>query len=307
MPLLTVLMPTYNAMPYLPEAVRSVLGQTLRDFTFLIIDDGSTDGSGEYLEQLADRRVRVVRAARRGLGAVLNHGVGLCETEFLSRMDADDLSLPPRFDRQWAFLQQHPEVGMVGSQFGYFGGERRLLPSPSLPCDHDEIVEQTLKGNLAIVHGTLMFRTSVLRAAGGYRLAGMGEDWDMFLRMGEAARLANLGEILYLYRLHRDNCDLNRFVDLQIGIEYACHCAAVRRIGEREPTPEEFRQRQRTRPRLVKLLKLIDAYALTQYRLALVDVAERRMLGGYARLLYSAICAPARTLARFGRILRHWR
>ena len=300
-------MPAYNAMPYLPEAVRSILDQTVRDFTFLIIDDGSTDATGAYLEQLTDPRVRVVRAARRGLGAALNHGVDLCETEFLARMDADDVSLPLRFDRQQAFLRQHPEVGMVGSQFGYFGGDRRSVLSPSLPGDHDEIVEQTLKGNLAIAHGTLMFRTSVLRAVGGYRVAGMGEDWDMFLRMAEARRLANLNEILYLYRLHRDNCDLKRFVDLRIGIDYACHCAAARRIGEREPTPEEFLQHQRTRPRLAQMLKLIDAYALAQYRLALVEVAERRMLRGCTRLLYSAVCAPVRTFARFRRIFRHWR
>ena len=174
MPALTVVMSTHNAMPYLPAAIRSICAQTFRDFTFLIIDDGSTDGTNDLLAQLSDPRIRVIRTPHRGVGVALNQGLALCETEFLACMDADDLALPERFERQLSFLRQNPEVGMVGCQFSYFSAPGTRVFSPFLPCDHDGIMRETLGRRLAIAHATLMFRTLVLRAVGGYRVRGHG-------------------------------------------------------------------------------------------------------------------------------------
>ena len=135
----------------------------------------------------------------------------------------------------------------------------------------------------------------------------MGHDWDVFLRMGEAARVANLPEVLYLYRMHRGNSDLSRFMEVRIGVDYACHCAAARRAGRPEPSHEEFRRRQQARSWLMRLPELIDAYAMSQYRTALVEMTERRLIKGYGRLIWSAACSPARTGARLRRMLRQWR
>jgi hypothetical protein len=193
---------------------------------------------------------------------------------------------------------------MVGAQFRYIGANGREIPSPVLPCGHDEIMRELLHGRHAIVHPTLTLRTSVVRAVGGYRIAGMGgEEWDLFLRMGERSRIQNLGEVLYLYRAHLGNGGTARFLNLNIGIDWACHCAAERKVGRREPTLEEFRHSREARRPVARLLEVIDAHALAQYRRALVDLAERHWISGYARLLWSAACSPGRSLGRLKRLL----
>src|SRR5271154_5570363 len=107
---LTVMMPVYNAMPYLPAAVNSILGQSLQDFKFQIIDDGSTDGSREYLEGLRDTRIRLDSQHHSGLQSVLNRSLELVETCLYARMDADDVAHPERLAIQCAFMRGHPEV-----------------------------------------------------------------------------------------------------------------------------------------------------------------------------------------------------
>ena len=88
----SILMAVCNGMPYLPEAVDSIRRQTLAQWTFVIVDDGSTDGSAQYLDGLDDSRIRVLHTPNRGLGAALNRGLALCHTEFVARMDCDDVA-----------------------------------------------------------------------------------------------------------------------------------------------------------------------------------------------------------------------
>ena len=123
---LTVALPVYNGMPYLVPAVESILSQTLQDFRFLIIDDGSIDGSADYLDSLDDPRVTVIHQENRGLGATLNRAIELCDTEYLARMDADDVSHPDRLERQLLHMESHPDIGLLGSQIEFVVGERRF-------------------------------------------------------------------------------------------------------------------------------------------------------------------------------------
>jgi glycosyltransferase involved in cell wall biosynthesis len=300
----TVVLPTYNGMPFLPQAVRSILDQSLADLKLLIIDDGSSDGTGEYLGRLDDPRIEVVRGAHRGLGAVLNHGLDLCTTEFLARMDADDLSWPRRLERQLAFLRSRPEVGMLGSQVEYIAGNQKRVLSPSIPCDHAGIMAALKKGDFAMAHGAVVFRTAVLRRIGGYRIKEMaGEEWDVFLRMGEVAQVANHEQVLYAYRVHRHNSDVRRLVKLGIGIRYACHCAALREHARAEPTLEEFREAWRSRPWWARMMVVLDSYALTQYRMALVSLADDRRIRGCLRLGWAGLFSPRRTLVRLRRMI----
>src|SRR2546423_279818 len=113
--ILTVTLPVYNAMPYLQAAVESILGQTYSDFEFLIIDDGSSDGSADYLRSLRDPRVRLSVRENRGLGATLNELFRNSRTEYVARMDADDICEPRRLEKQMAFLRDHGNVVMLGT------------------------------------------------------------------------------------------------------------------------------------------------------------------------------------------------
>ena len=170
-----------------------------------------TTARQNYLESLTNSRIVVIRDSHRGLGAVLNRGLELCQSEFLARMDADDLSWPRRLEQQLTFLHRRPDVGMLGTQFEYIAGHRKPVLSPSLPCDHATIMGELLQGNLAMVHALAAFRTAALRQIGGYRILGMGEDWDIFPPFGRGGTLAN-HQPFYSYRLHRGNSDINRFV-----------------------------------------------------------------------------------------------
>ena len=252
MPEVTVLMPVYNGMPFLPEAVDSILNQTLRDFTFLIINDGSTDGSEEYLNRLDDPRVQIVLQPNQGVGAAM------CKTEFIARMESDDVSLPSRLKAQLSFLHRHREVGLAGTRFAYLGVSGRRGFSPPAPYDHSTMYADLIQGRQALCHPSIMCRTSILKAVGGYRIESSGEDYDMFLRMGEAAKLANLNEVLYLYRLNPASISVIQLVEIRGKYGYACHCARRRSEGRPEVTFDEFAAEQRARPFRQRAVESMD-------------------------------------------------
>lgn len=302
---LTVLMPAYNAGPFLVDAVRSVLAQDLGDFRLLLLDDGSTDGAVEQLATLNDQRIVVSRSATNlGLGATLSRGLEECETEYFARMDADDIIAPSRFRLQLAFLRRNGDVGMVGTQFHYFGKAGAKVHSPRMPLAHDDIFRGLQRRELTLIHGSLMGRVDTLRAAGGYRVRGMGEDWDMFLRVGEAARLANLPDDLYAWRLHGGNARVAHLMEQQLGIRYACDCAERRARGLPEPEFDPFARAQQNAPMTTKVSRYVDAFSLAQYRIALTSISNGDALRGYARLAFAAACSPARLVRRIGRLLR---
>src|SRR5437867_1168505 len=123
-PVLTVLMPVYNASKHLREAIESILGQTFTDFEFLIIDDGSTDNSIEIIRSYNDPRIRfLVNEHNLGISATLNKGIELSSTELIARMDADDLSYPDRLQQQYDYFQQYPETVMLSTSVRIIGAD----------------------------------------------------------------------------------------------------------------------------------------------------------------------------------------
>jgi glycosyltransferase involved in cell wall biosynthesis len=116
---ISVVMPTYNAMPFLKAAVESILTQSFKDFEFLIVNDGSTDESKDYLDSLSDPRIRVIHQTRGGLVAALNIGIQQAKHEWIARMDADDIALPRRLEKEVAFLNVNPNYVLVSCAFGY--------------------------------------------------------------------------------------------------------------------------------------------------------------------------------------------
>ena len=205
-PRVSILMPVYNALPFLREAVDSMLTQTMGDFELVAIDDGSTDGTEPVLQQYAEADARVIhlRIERGGIVAALNAGLSRCRAEVVARMDADDRSLPDRLSRQLAFLEQHPEVVVVGcAQRRMDEAGRPICRRPSV-LGHDSIEAQMLRGQAGVLHHpTAMMRLAAVREAGGYREQYRhAEDLDLFLRMAEIGQLANLPDELYEARMH---------------------------------------------------------------------------------------------------------
>ncbi|WP_404399965.1 glycosyltransferase [Pelagibacterium halotolerans] len=298
----TVLLPVYNGLPYLRDAVTCLLDQTLEDIEILALDDGSTDGSLAYLNAIQDPRLRVAPSGKNlGLGATLQRGLDLCKTPLFARMDADDLCHRDRLRLQYEFLAGSPGIAMVGCQFHYFGQSGRKAISPRLPLAHPDIRTGLQNGQLSIIHGAIMARTETMRAAGGYRVRGMGEDWDMFLRFSEIGRMANLDQDLYGYRYHAGNVSLKHLEQQEIGIAYARDCAHRRQVGESEVSYAAFLDMIRTRPIWKRLADKFDVMALRQYRIAIAELAEGRRISGHLNLLAGAALSPGRAVSRLVR------
>ncbi len=207
--LISVCMPVYNAERYVAEAIESILGQTLRDFEFLIIDDGSTDGSRRILEGYAvrDPRIRLTCRANLGLVATLNELIDQAQGEFLARMDADDIAMPERFRRQVDYLRDHPNCSVVGCR------ARVIDPDGDPLCDwfveqpHEVIDDLLLQVGVSsvICHPSVLMRRDAVMAVGKYRDFPIDEESDLFLRLAESGRLAILPEVLLKYRQHPEN------------------------------------------------------------------------------------------------------
>ena len=198
-------MPVYNAGKYLHPAIDSILRQTYRDFELLIIDDGSTDDSREISRAFDDPRIRrVENGANLGLIRTLNKGLELARGEYIARMDGDDISLPERLDRQIAFMEQHPAIGICGTWYEKLENDR--VSTVELPTAHGAIRFFMLFDN-PFQHSTMLIRRAFLQAhALHFSLAHVhAEDYELWSRCAELTATANLPQALVRYRAHPDN------------------------------------------------------------------------------------------------------
>ncbi|NOU22812.1 MAG: glycosyltransferase [Methyloglobulus sp.] len=205
-PLVSVLMPVYNAEQFLVEAIESVLKQTFTDFEFIIINDGSNDKSLQILQYYAtkDNRICLISRENRGLVKTLNEGVGLARTPYIARMDADDISYPDRLFKQVKFLNEHPNYVVIGSRTQLIDEDGDPLCFFSSETTHQEIDFAHLQGKGgAIAHPAAMFRKNDFNSVGQYRTEFIhAEDLDLWLRMAEVGKLGNLPDLLLDYRQH---------------------------------------------------------------------------------------------------------
>lgn len=206
-PLISVVMSVFNCRRYLPEAMDSVLGQTFGEFEFVVVDDGSTDDTLRILQDYArrDARVKVISRPNTGCWKASNDGIAASSAPFIARMDADDVCLPDRFEKQLAFLREHPEVVAVGAHVLLIDAEGeplRTMPQQRR-LTHEEIdVAHLTGGGQVLFHPTLMMRREAVEKVGLYREWPAGVDLDLFLRLAEIGKLANLPDVLLKYRQH---------------------------------------------------------------------------------------------------------
>ncbi len=214
-PRVTVLLPVYNGELYLLEAIDSILTQTFHDFELLIIDDGSTDESVALIEGIHDSRIRLVcNGTNKGLVASLNRGIGLAHGEYIARMDADDISLYNRFERQVCFMDANMDVDVCGCWLEAFDGYKNTIWAPPLS---DEEIKSNLFFESVLYHPTVMIRKSAL-INGSYHYDfdyPHAEDYELWCRMMKLCRFANIGEVLLRYRLH-DQSIGRRKADIQV-------------------------------------------------------------------------------------------
>jgi hypothetical protein len=238
-PRITVAMSVHNDAATVGAAIRSILAQTFGDFEFLIVNDGSTDGSDAIIDACAavDPRIRAIHQPNRGLIASLNRLVAEARGDLIARMDGDDISLPERFAAQVAFLDAHPDHGVLGTNTNEIDEADRVTLCTDLhPLDH-VAVAAALRHRSPVAHSSVMMRTAVVRAAGGYRAAYRHcEDYDLWLRLSEQTRIANLPERLLLYRRSSGQVSVRHVVEQQSGAAIARLAHRERLAGRPDPT-----------------------------------------------------------------------
>jgi len=231
-PLISVLMPVYNAERYVAQAIESVLNQTFGNFELLIVDDGSTDRSLKILQQYAaqDQRIQLSSRTNTGYVTALNQMLQAAQGEFIARMDADDIALPDRFEQQVYFLKDHPEVVCVGGWFQLIDHRGRFLTTLEIATDDQTIQQAALAGHGSICHPTAMIRRSAMLQIGGYDENLMpAEDVDLWLKLGEVGQLANLSVPVLKYRLHSRSVSAQACALQRQQARKACELAWQRR------------------------------------------------------------------------------
>jgi glycosyltransferase involved in cell wall biosynthesis len=202
-PALSVIMSVYNNAAHLYPCVQSILQQHFDDFEFLIVDDGSTDGSTDILRELAakDPRIRLIIRENKGLVASLNELLEAARAPLLARMDSDDIAMPERFAKQIAYLSAHPHIGILGTNTHDLDETGLLLPLPATYPSSPADVGRLLELGPPVCHPSVMMRTELIRNLGGYRAAFRhAEDYDLWLRAARVTQITSLPERLLLYR-----------------------------------------------------------------------------------------------------------
>lgn len=209
--LLSILMPVRNEAFYLPAALKSISNQSFKNWELIAIDDGSTDETPTILNVAAsqDTRIKIIHPKTRGLVNALNTGFSVCKAPLIARMDADDISHPLRFEKQVAYLDKHPEIGLVATSFKHF--PRHILKQGMLEYEkwQNSLIENSsIMNDLLVespfVHPSIMVRRPIMEHVGGYRDCGWPEDYDLWLRMAtEGIKFAKLPDYYFFWRDHQ--------------------------------------------------------------------------------------------------------
>ncbi len=300
-PPVTVVVPVYNGLPWLREAVASILAQSFGDFALLAVDDGSTDGSAEWLATIADPRVEVVRNERNlGLCATLNAAYARARSELVARLDQDDAARPGRLAAQVAYLRDHPEaigvfstitrIGETGRDFGAYArpGAAEVEPYDPHPDRH-----------FSIVHSASCFRRAAVLAAGGYRAELYpADDYDLTLRLLERGPLAVLREPLVRYRIHGGAATFATFRTMQQRSRYARAMHERRAAGLPETPLAEFAAAESARSALARARGAIAERGMLYFRQAGLYAGQGRRARAAAALAGALALNPLFALRR---------
>ena len=196
-PIVTVLMTVRNGAVWLEQALRCLWAQKLTDFEVVVIDDGSIDGTAEILSRSKDERLRAFILGSVGRARALNAGLAAARGRYVAIQDVDDLSSPRRLQVEVDYLEQHPEIGLVGTGADLIDRQGRKIGSTVPAPSHTEIVRGLTSLRKTMAHSTVMFRTSCMRECGGYRqLFTKAVDFDLLLRLSERITFGSIPDRL---------------------------------------------------------------------------------------------------------------
>jgi glycosyltransferase involved in cell wall biosynthesis len=212
-PIVSVVMAVFNSKRFVAQAVESILNQSFRDFEFILVDDGSFDGSEFILEDYAqrDNRIKMFHTPHRGLVDALNTGCFAASGRFIARLDSDDIAKHWRLGDQTAHLVRFQDIALLGGHTECIDESGNTLFTMHWPTARDGLLDYMLL-DCHVAHTTVMFRKAVFESVGGYRSTFRdAEDYDFFLRIGDDHRIDNLSRLLCAYRLHAAQVSSNSY------------------------------------------------------------------------------------------------
>jgi glycosyltransferase involved in cell wall biosynthesis len=203
-PLISVILPVFNSQEFVKESIESVLSQTFANFELIIIDDGSTDQSWNIVKSFKDPRIVLLKNERNsGVSLSTNIGIQVAKGEFIARMDADDISLPDRFEKQLNFLNTHPDVGVLSGAILPISPQGDKVGRITIPLEEPYLIDFWLIFETVIKQPAVMIRKEVLTKVKGYDPAYKAAvDYELWTRLAKVTRCANLSDLLIYYRIH---------------------------------------------------------------------------------------------------------
>ena len=196
-------MPAFNAGKYIREAIMSVLGQTYRNFELLVVNDGSTDDTVSVVLSINDPRIVLVNKDHHGIAAALNTGLRLADSYYIARFDADDICAPDRLEKQFNFLEDHPEYVLVGSDAEYILENGEFLFSFKCIAHSNEEVQENMYVYCPFIHSSVMYKRLEVIKAGGYNVhAHHFEDYLLWTGLAQKGKMQNLREPLIKVRIN---------------------------------------------------------------------------------------------------------
>jgi glycosyltransferase involved in cell wall biosynthesis len=216
-PLVSVVMPVYNAEKYVKESVESILNQTYKNFELIVIDDGSKDKSFEIVAELAakDKRIKLLKNDRNlGVSATRNKCIDFSDGEYVALMDSDDISLPKRLEKQVAFLSENRELGLLGSSVEVINEAGEIVGVWKYPETHDEISVEMIFSSPFASSSVIIRRDAVTRVKYNEDLI-VAEDYDFYSRLSKNTKTHNLKDTLVKYRINSKGLTRNNLSEME--------------------------------------------------------------------------------------------
>lgn len=213
-PIITVLMTVYNGEKYLKYSIESILSQSFKDFEFLIIDDCSTDSSVQIIRSYDDQRI-VLHHNEVNIGQTksLNVGLNLAKGRYIARIDSDDLSFPPRLEKQLDYIVKHPEYAVVGTSGILIDHLGKKIGTHRVPTNYSEMLVQLFLVSSPMIHVSVLMNKEIICSVGGYnewfKISQDYELWSTLIRRDY--KIGNIPDILVAYRIHGQSIRVGEF------------------------------------------------------------------------------------------------
>ena len=310
-PHVSVLMSMKNALPYLEQAVSSICNQTYSDWEFVIVDNCSTDASAAVVDAAACIESRIILLRNEcdlGHSGGLNRGLAICRGTWIARMDADDIAMPDRLERQLAFVRENPDVATTSCLAYYIGPDGRrvgktisvLTTRAEFQRHHDERLP------IGIMHPGALIRRDAILEAGGYRPEyDPANDIDLWCRISDRHLILVQPEYLMEYRVHAGSLSAASYEFGRLKHLWARDSMIARRSLKPEPSWAEFLETRQYAPRWTRLNRWRKLHAKRFYRQSAQHHLSRRQVRAIFEMSLSALLQPEYTLPRFrGQSLR---